>query len=88
MRIVFSEDHRKHFAQGEVYGGELVTPFERPSRMEYVLRELKRRKMTDIVAPGKLDMKAVKRVHDAGFLEFLTSGPARAIFDRAGFDRP
>ena len=24
----------------------------------------------------------------AGFLEFLTSGPARAIFDRAGFDRP
>jgi hypothetical protein len=44
MRIVFSEDHRKHFAQGEVYGGELVTPFERPSRMEYILRELKRRK--------------------------------------------
>ena len=24
----------------------------------------------------------------AGFLEFLTSEPARAIFDRAGFDRP
>ena len=71
MRIVFSEDHRKHFAQGEVYGGELVTPFERPSRMEYILRELKRRKMSDIVPPGKLDMKAVKRVHDAGFLDFL-----------------
>lgn len=71
MRIVFSEDHRKHFAQGEICGGEFVTPFERPSRMEYVLRELKARKMTDIVPPGKLDMKAVKRVHDAGFVEFL-----------------
>ncbi len=71
MRIVYSEDHRKHFAQGEVYGGELVTPFERPSRMEYILRELKRRKMTDIVAPAKPDMKAISRVHDAGYLAFL-----------------
>lgn len=71
MKIVFSEDHRKHFAQGEVYGGELVTPFERPSRMEYILRELQRRKMTDIVAPSRPDMKAIARVHDAGYLSFL-----------------
>ena len=71
MKIVFSEDHRKHFAQGEVYGGELVTPFERPSRMEYILRELKSRGMTDIIAPGKPDMKAIGRVHDAGYLDFL-----------------
>jgi acetoin utilization deacetylase AcuC-like enzyme len=71
MRIVYSEDHRKHFPQGEVYGGELVTPFERPSRMEYILRELKRRRMTDIVAPSKPDMKAISRIHDAGFLSFL-----------------
>jgi acetoin utilization deacetylase AcuC-like enzyme len=39
--------------------------------MEYILRELKRRKMTDIVAPAKPDMKAIARVHDAGFLSFL-----------------
>ncbi len=71
MKVIFSEDHRKHFAQGEVYGGELVTPFERPSRMEYILRELKARGQTDISAPGKLDMKAVKRIHDEGFLAFL-----------------
>ena len=83
MHIVFSEDHRKHFAQGEVYGGELVTPFERPSRMEYILRELKRRGMTDIIAPGKLDMKAVKRVHDAGFLDFLRT--AWGEWQKAGY---
>ncbi len=71
MKTIYSEDHRLHFAQGEVFGGELVTPFERPSRMEYVLRELKHRGMTDISPPGKLDMKAVARVHDAGYLEFL-----------------
>jgi acetoin utilization deacetylase AcuC-like enzyme len=71
MKIVYSEDHRKHFPQGEIFGGELVTPFERPSRMEYVLRELKARKMTDFVAPGVLDFKPVQQVHDAGYLEFL-----------------
>jgi acetoin utilization deacetylase AcuC-like enzyme len=71
MKIVYSDDHRQHFAQGEIYGGEFVTPFERPSRVEYILRELKRRKMTDIVAPARLDMKIVRKVHDRGFLEFL-----------------
>lgn len=71
MKIVYSEDHRLHFAQAEISGGEFVTPFERPSRMEYVLRELKNRKMTDIIAPGPLDMKPVRKIHDKGFLKFL-----------------
>jgi acetoin utilization deacetylase AcuC-like enzyme len=71
MQVVYSEQHRAHFAQGEIFGGELVTPFERPSRMEYILRELRRRKMDRLVQPAKLDMKAVRRVHDAGFLKFL-----------------
>jgi acetoin utilization deacetylase AcuC-like enzyme len=71
MKIVYSENHRAHFAQGEIFGGEFVTPFERPSRMEYILRELKRRGMTDIAAPKPIDMKAVARVHDKGFLKFL-----------------
>ncbi len=71
MKIVYSEDHRLHFPQGEIFGGELVTPFERPSRMEYVLRELKARKMTDFASPAALDMKPVHQVHDAGYLEFL-----------------
>ena len=71
MQVVFSEKHRAHFAQGELYGGELVTPFERPSRMEYILRELRKRKMDRLMEPGPLDMKAVAKVHDAGFLSFL-----------------
>ncbi len=71
MKIVHSDEHRAHFAQGEIYGGEFVTPFERPSRVEYILRELKKRKMTDIVAPGPLDMRQVRKVHDKGFLAFL-----------------
>jgi acetoin utilization deacetylase AcuC-like enzyme len=71
MKIVYSDDHRQHFAQGELFGGEFVTPFERPSRMEFILQELKRRKFGTLVAPEPLDMRAVKKIHDAGFLKFL-----------------
>jgi acetoin utilization deacetylase AcuC-like enzyme len=73
MKIIYTDDHRLHFAQGEIFGGELVTPFERPSRIEYILRELRLRKMTDIMAPAKLDMRPVRKVHDKGFLAFLES---------------
>jgi acetoin utilization deacetylase AcuC-like enzyme len=83
MKTVFSEDHRLHFAQGELYGGELVTPFERPTRVEYVLRELKRRRMFDLVAPSKLDMKPVRNVHDADYLSFLAT--AWAEWKKAGY---
>src|SRR5690349_10057223 len=83
MKVVYSEDHRLHFPQGELYGGEFVTPFERPSRIEYILRELKKRKMDDLMSPAKLDMKPVAKVHDKGFLEFLES--AWREWTEAGF---
>lgn len=79
MKIVFSDDHRLHFPQGELYGGEFVTPFERPSRMEYILRELRQRKMTDIIAPAKLDMRVVRKVHDRGYLTFLENAWAEWV---------
>ena len=71
MRSFFSEDHRKHFPQAELYGGEFVTPFERPSRVEYVLARLKERGLTDIVAPAAPDRAAIAAMCDAGFLSFL-----------------
>src|SRR5438034_2943379 len=83
MKIVYSDNHRQHFAQGEIYGGEFVTPFERPSRIEYILRELKKRGMTELVAPGALDMRPIKKVHDKGFLAFLES--AWGEWTRAGY---
>ncbi len=83
MKIVYTDDHRSHFPQGEVYGGELVTPFERPSRMEYILRELKARKMNDFVAPGKLNMQGVKKVHNKDFVAFLEN--AWSDWQKAGY---
>ena len=71
MKTYFSEDHRLHFPQAELAGGQLVTPYERPSRVEYILARLKERGMADIVAPAPVDMGPVRRLIDADFLTFL-----------------
>ena len=71
MKIVHSDDNRLHFPQGELFGGELVTPFERPSRVEFILNELKQRGFDDISAPEAFDAKPVKAIHDANYLRFL-----------------
>jgi acetoin utilization deacetylase AcuC-like enzyme len=71
MKTFYSEDHRLHFPQAELSGGEFVTPYERPSRVEYVLNRLRERQMADIVAPGPVDMGPAERLLDPGFLRFL-----------------
>lgn len=74
MKTVHSDDHRLHFPQGELYGGELVTPFERPSRIEHVLARLKARGFAAPVAPDPVDMGPIRRVHAADYLNFLETG--------------
>ncbi|MGC1496032.1 MAG: histone deacetylase family protein [Sulfitobacter sp.] len=71
MRTFFSEDHRLHFPQAELSGGQFVTPFERPSRVEYVLNQLRARNLTDIVAPDAVDMAPIQALLDPGYLTFL-----------------
>jgi len=83
MKIVYSDRHRLHFAKGELFGGEFVTPFERPSRIDHILRELKKRKMEDFTEPDKLNMGPVRKVHDKGFLQFLEN--AWAEWKAAGY---
>ena len=73
MQTFFSEAHRLHFPRGELHGGELVTPFERPSRVEHVLRRLAERGFPDPRTPPACEMASVARVHDAGYLDFLES---------------
>ena len=71
MKTFFSEDHRRHFPQAELSGGQFVTPYERPSRVEYVLARLKERGMTDIVAPDAPDMAAIRALCAPDYLDFL-----------------
>lgn len=71
MKIIHSDDNRLHFPQAELFGGEFVTPFERPSRIEFILAELGRRGHSEILPPEPIELEPVKRLHDAGYLAFL-----------------
>ncbi len=76
MQTFFSENHRLHFPQAELSGGEFVTPYERPSRVEYVLQRLKERGFPGVTDPGPVVMGPVARLLDAGFLSFLETAYA------------
>lgn len=76
MQVFYSEDHRLHFPQAELSEGQFVTPFERPSRVEYILRRLRERGFCDITAPGAPDMAPIRALHDAGYLTFLETAYA------------
>ena len=71
MKIVRSEKHRLHFPKGELYGGELVRPFECPERWDYIIERLAERGYGDLSEPGEFDVDLAQRVHAPEFLEFL-----------------
>ncbi len=71
MKIIRSNKHRLHFPKGELYGGELVRPFECPERWDYVVERLIERGYTKFIEAGDIDIDLVQRVHTPDFLEFL-----------------
>ncbi len=73
MKVFFSEEHRRHFPQAELSSGQFVTPYERPSRVEYVLARLLERGLTDIHAPAAPDMTAIAGLCAPDYLAFLQS---------------
>ncbi|MFT5226580.1 MAG: acetoin utilization deacetylase AcuC-like enzyme, partial [Polaribacter sp.] len=71
MLSVYSEKHELRNPKTELYGGELVTPFECPIRAEYILERLKSEKIGNIIKPKEFGLVPITRIHDAGFLTFL-----------------
>jgi acetoin utilization deacetylase AcuC-like enzyme len=71
MKIIYSEEHRLRDSKTELFGGELVQPFERPSRMDLILKQIDLRSYGEIVEPVSFGLDEVLRVHDAGYVEFM-----------------
>jgi len=84
METIFSEKHRLRDAKTELYGGQLVQPFERPSRAEYILTRVNEVGLGPVNAPDPFGMAPIKAVHDAGYLQFLES--AWADWQAEGFE--
>ena len=71
MLTIYSEDHRKRDAKTELCGGILVEPFERPSRMDYVLARLKETELGKIIAPEDYGLEPLLQIHDKDYVAFL-----------------
>lgn len=73
MKIVFSPDHVNHNTQTELSGGQLVSPYECASRMDYVSQAVAEYNIGEIVAPRSFPRTHVEKIHAKDYLEFLDS---------------
>jgi acetoin utilization deacetylase AcuC-like enzyme len=71
MQSVYSDKHKLRDAKMEIFGGEIVAPFECPRRAEIILERIKSEKLGPIQSPDDYGMDPVLAVHDAGFVSFL-----------------
>jgi len=71
MKTVTSQHHLRHQPIGELHQGELVEPFERPSRHDHVVAALQNAGLTETVEPSPVEAALLSAVHDAGYLDFL-----------------
>ena len=71
MKTIYSEKHIQQNSKSELAGGELIKPYERPERMEYILHEINSRNLGEVLKPNATDLKIVKKVHDSNYVEFL-----------------
>ena len=71
MLTIYSPDHKRRNVRTELYGGELVPPFECPERMDYILERMQQVGLGDIEGPTEHSLDRILRVHDPAFIEFL-----------------
>ena len=73
MITVFSPAHALRHPLTELHGGQLVSPFESPQRAQMVLDRVQAVGLGSVVAPDEFGLDPVLRVHDAAFVQFLST---------------
>jgi len=83
VETIFSENHKLRHSQTELYGGELVYPFERPTRAEYVINRVRETRLGPVSGPDEFGMDPINATHAPDFVEFLQTAWPR--WKEAGF---
>ncbi len=73
FKTVCTEEHRHHFPKGELYGGEMVRPFECPERWDYIKTALINSNHKEFLEPVAVEHKHLAQIHSEDFLDFLQS---------------
>ena len=89
MITFYNAQHALHQGKFEMFRGQLVPCFEVPARADFVLKELQKRNLGPVSAPGVFDDAALRIIHAPRYLEFLAHAwdewvaldPANATLD-------
>lgn len=81
---VCSEEHKLHFPDGELAGGQLVRPYECPERWDYIRTALINSNHQHFLEPEAVTVDTIAEIHSREFLDFLQS--AWSEWKAAGFE--
>ena len=73
MLTIYSDRHRLHHGNTELIGGLLQPCFEMPSRADMVLARARAVGLGEVRPPQAFGLEPVLRVHDSGFVRFLST---------------
>lgn len=71
MLTFHSERTKLRQARTELNGGELVTPFECPERVDMIIDRVRQQRLGEIRAPDEYGLDPVLAIHDARYVSFL-----------------
>ncbi len=71
MKTIYTPKHRLRNPNTELAGGELVKPYERPSRAEHVIQRVREVNLGEIADPRDFGLRSVLRIHDEAYVAFL-----------------
>ncbi len=73
MLCVYTDQHNLRNASSELYGGQLVAPFESPARAEHVLTRLQAAEIGRIIEPADFGLAPIRQIHSEPYLNFLAN---------------
>jgi acetoin utilization deacetylase AcuC-like enzyme len=73
MITIYSDRHHLHHGTAELIDGTMQPCYEKPQRAEMVLARVREVGLGDVVAPQPFGQDPIRRVHDAGYVDFLAA---------------
>jgi hypothetical protein len=67
METISTERHKQRNSKTELFGDQLVEPFERPSRVEYIIGRMREVDLGLTSEPDDFGMDHVLAIHDSEF---------------------
>jgi acetoin utilization deacetylase AcuC-like enzyme len=71
MLTIYNDRHALHQGRFEMFRGELVPCFEVPARADFVLQELRQRRLGPVEPPQDFPGSVLTRIHSQRYLDFL-----------------